>query len=158
MSGISASLSPGAEEAVLLAAGTVAAAGAHVTYDHNFRNRLTTQGRALGVLRRMAPLAGLLTPSCPGDSGPLLATTDPVEAVERGLALGAAVVAVTRLVPGDSLDTALSVGVPAAVLATTRHSGTGYLPTPHESQTAGPTTGAVRTAIDARTPGARERA
>ncbi len=133
----------------------------------------------------MAPLAGLLTPSCPGDSGPLLATTDPVEAVERGLALGA--VAVTagtaavrigkadlrltmpgpggpagttaaRPVPGDSLDTALSVGVAAAALSPTRHGGTGYLPTLHESQTAGPTIVAVRTAIDAPSPGVWERA
>jgi 2-dehydro-3-deoxygluconokinase len=95
VSGISAALSPTAEEAVVAAARLVAGAGGHVTYDPNFRGRLTTPERARRVLETVAPLTRLMTPSCPGDTVPLLQTTDPDEAIGRALALGATAVAVT---------------------------------------------------------------
>jgi 2-dehydro-3-deoxygluconokinase len=95
VSGISAALSPSCEEAVVAAAHLVSGAGGDVTYDPNFRRRLTTPERARRVLSTMAPLAGLMTPSCPGDTEPLLETTDPDQAISRCLALGAKAVAVT---------------------------------------------------------------
>jgi 2-dehydro-3-deoxygluconokinase len=82
-----------AERAVLRAAGL---ASGRVVYDPNFRGRLTTPLAARRLLERIAPHAALLTPSCPGDSGPLFGTDDPYETVERARALGARAVAVTR--------------------------------------------------------------
>jgi 2-dehydro-3-deoxygluconokinase len=95
VSGIGAALSPSSEQAVLLAARVVSEAGGQVTYDPNFRGRLTTPQRAREVLARIAPSTTLMTPSCPGDSRPLLETDDPDETAEACAALGAGVVAVT---------------------------------------------------------------
>jgi 2-dehydro-3-deoxygluconokinase len=95
VSGITAALSTTSEEAVVAAARLVAGAGGYVTYDPNFRSRLTTPEGARRVLETVAPLTRLMTPSCPGDTWPLLQTTDPDEAIGRGLALGAAAVVVT---------------------------------------------------------------
>jgi 2-dehydro-3-deoxygluconokinase len=95
VSGITPALSASAREATLAAARLVRSSGGHVTYDPNFRGRLTTAAQARDVLAAIAPCTGLLTPSCPGDSGTLLDTSDPREAAARGLALGAAAVAVT---------------------------------------------------------------
>jgi 2-dehydro-3-deoxygluconokinase len=95
VSGITAALSDSAEEAVLTAVSTVAAAGGQVSYDPNFRRRLTKPDRARAVLAAVAPSAHLLAPSCPGDSVPLLDTDDPTEVAHRSLDLGAATVVVT---------------------------------------------------------------
>ncbi|GAA2420723.1 PfkB family carbohydrate kinase [Actinomadura vinacea] len=95
VSGITPALSASTREATLAAARIVHDAGGRVTYDPNFRSRLTTPAEARDVLAAMAPYTGLLTPSCPGDAGTLLGTTDPGEAADRGLKLGAAAVAVT---------------------------------------------------------------
>jgi 2-dehydro-3-deoxygluconokinase len=95
VSGITAALSASAEAAVLAAATAVRGTGGHVTYDPNFRRRLTSPDAARRVLAAVAPLAGLLAPSCPGDSVPLLDTDDPDEAASRSLAMGAGAVVVT---------------------------------------------------------------
>jgi 2-dehydro-3-deoxygluconokinase len=91
LSGITAALSDTAERAVLAAA----RAASTVVYDPNFRPRLTTTERARAVLAEVAPYCALLTPSCPGDSIPLLDTGDPDEVLTTALSLGARAVAVT---------------------------------------------------------------
>jgi 2-dehydro-3-deoxygluconokinase len=91
LSGIAAALSDTAGRAVLAAA----RAASTVVYDPNFRPRLTTARRARTVLAEVAPYCTLLTPSCPGDSVPLLDTGDPDQVLTAGLRLGARAVAVT---------------------------------------------------------------
>jgi 2-dehydro-3-deoxygluconokinase len=91
LSGITAALSDSAERAVLAAARTAST----VVYDPNFRARLTTVERARAVLAEVAPYCALLTPSCPGDSIPLLDTGDPDEVLTTALSLGVRAVAVT---------------------------------------------------------------
>ncbi|HYS37148.1 MAG TPA: PfkB family carbohydrate kinase [Pseudonocardiaceae bacterium] len=91
LSGITAALSDTAERAVLAAA----RAASTVVYDPNFRPRLTTAERARAVLAEVAPHCALLTPSCPGDSIPLLDTGDLDEVLTTALSLGARAVAVT---------------------------------------------------------------
>ncbi|GAA1511635.1 PfkB family carbohydrate kinase [Sphaerisporangium rubeum] len=94
--GITAALSPSCAQAVRYAAETVGGAGGTVVYDPNFRSRLTTPPAATRFLTDLAPHVDLLTPSCPGDSLPLLATADPREAALACLRLGARAAAVTR--------------------------------------------------------------
>jgi 2-dehydro-3-deoxygluconokinase len=94
-SGITSALSVTARGAVEAAARLVQESGGDVIYDPNFRRRLTTAAAARAILADVAPLATLLTPSCPGDTGPLLGTEDPDEAAGRCQSLGAAWVAVT---------------------------------------------------------------
>lgn len=116
LSGITAALSDTTEAAVLAAARIADEAGAAVVYDPNFRARLTTPERARRVLAELAPLCTLLTPSCPGDSVPLLDTDDPATAAAATLRLGARTVAVTA---GTSTvlvaDRAGTVGIPVPV-------------------------------------------
>ncbi|HEX7164484.1 MAG TPA: carbohydrate kinase family protein [Trebonia sp.] len=69
--------------------------GGAVIYDPNFRRRLTTAAAAREMLADIALLATLVTPSCPGDTVPLLDTADPHEAARRCESLGAGWVAVT---------------------------------------------------------------
>ncbi|MGW7102781.1 PfkB family carbohydrate kinase [Streptomyces sp. NPDC054838] len=94
-SGITGALSPGAGEAVFAAAETVQAAGGHLSYDPNFRSRLTCREEARDLLARVAPMTGLLKTSCPGDALALVGTDDPRLAADRYRALGARAVAVT---------------------------------------------------------------
>lgn len=94
-SGITGALSPSSRDAVLLAAETVHGAGGHLSYDPNFRSRLTSRGEARSLLARMAPMTGLLKTSCPADALAMVDTDDPVEAAARYRALGARTVAVT---------------------------------------------------------------
>lgn len=94
-SGITGALSATSRDAVLAAARLVRESGGAVIYDPNFRRRLTTEAAARSVLADVAPLATLLTPSCPGDTAPLLGTEDPYEAARRCQSLGAAWVAIT---------------------------------------------------------------
>lgn len=94
-SGITGALSPSSREAVLLAAETVHEAGGHLSYDPNFRSRLTSRGEARSLLARMAPMTGLLKTSCPADALAMVDTDDPVESAARYRALGARTVAVT---------------------------------------------------------------
>ncbi|MFC4584592.1 sugar kinase [Sphaerisporangium corydalis] len=95
VSGVTAALSDSCAHAVRHAAETVHAAGGKVVYDPNFRSRLTTPKAAARVLADVAPHAALVTPSCPGDSLPLLGTGEPGETVQACLGLGARAVAVT---------------------------------------------------------------
>ncbi|MGW4507605.1 PfkB family carbohydrate kinase [Streptomyces sp. NPDC004436] len=94
-SGITAALSPSSRDAVLAAARLVHAAGGHLTYDPNFRPRLTDPAGARSLLARIAPLTGLLKVSCPADARALVDTADPATAAARLRALGAPAVAVT---------------------------------------------------------------
>ncbi|HXH87392.1 MAG TPA: sugar kinase [Gaiellaceae bacterium] len=95
-SGVTFALSPSCAAAVERAAQLVDAAGGIVVYDPNFRPRLTEPPAARQALARIAPLVDLATPSCPGDTLPLLGTHDPVAAARACLELGAAAAAVTR--------------------------------------------------------------
>ncbi|HEX4724697.1 MAG TPA: PfkB family carbohydrate kinase [Pseudonocardiaceae bacterium] len=95
LSGITAALSDTAERAVLAAAEAADRAGTAVIYDPNYRPRLTTAARAREILAAVAPRCALMTPSCPGDSVPLLAAADPEPAAAAALAYGARSVAVT---------------------------------------------------------------
>lgn len=90
-SGVTAALS----ESALGALEEAARRAPRFLYDPNHRPRLTSAEQAAQVLARVAPHAELLTPACPGETGPLLGTTDPYDAARRGRALGAAAVAVT---------------------------------------------------------------
>lgn len=102
LSGITAALSDSCAAAVVTAA---EAARGVVVYDPNFRARLTTPGAARDVLRKVAPHATLVTPSCPADSTALLDTTDPERAATACLDLGAAAAAVTQGADGVHLAT-----------------------------------------------------
>jgi 2-dehydro-3-deoxygluconokinase len=90
-SGITTALSTSAHDAVLAAARLTP----RFVYDPNFRPRLTTSAAAAAVLAEVAPLAALLTPSSPAETGALLGTGDPAAAVVRLRELGAGAVAVT---------------------------------------------------------------
>lgn len=94
-SGITGALSPSSRDAVLAAARLVHGAGGHVTYDPNFRSRLTGPARARELLAEIAPLTGLLKASCPADARALVDTADPRAAAARCRALGARTVVVT---------------------------------------------------------------
>lgn len=92
-SGVACAISSSAAAAVHHAAQV---AGRFV-YDPNFRPRLTSAQEAADHLRRLAPLAEVVTPSWPGEVGDLLelpAQSAP-EAVERIVALGARDVVLT---------------------------------------------------------------
>ncbi|MFH7597809.1 PfkB family carbohydrate kinase [Streptomyces racemochromogenes] len=93
--GIAGALSPSSRAAVLAAARTVHGAGGHVTYDPNFRPRITGRADARSLLAAIAPLTGLLKTSCPADALALVDTDDPRTAAARYRALGARAVAVT---------------------------------------------------------------
>ncbi|MFD3696228.1 PfkB family carbohydrate kinase [Streptomyces sp. NPDC058646] len=108
-SGITGALSASSRAAVLAAAETVHAAGGHLSYDPNFRSRLTGRAQARDLLARLAPLTGLLKTSCPGDAEALVGTGDPRAAAARCRALGARTVAVTAGAGGLLLDTGGSV-------------------------------------------------
>ncbi|MCY0930414.1 PfkB family carbohydrate kinase [Streptomyces sp. H27-H1] len=109
-SGIAGALSASSREAVLLAAQIVHGAGGHLSYDPNFRSRLTSREDARTLLARIAPLTGLLKTSCPADALALVDTGDPAEAAARYRALGARTVAVTaaadRLLLDDGTEAA----------------------------------------------------
>lgn len=90
-SGIACAISASARAAVLAAA----RAGRQFVYDPNFRPRLTTAADATAVLREIAPLAALVTPSAPAETDALLGLTDPAAAAARCRELGAAAIAVT---------------------------------------------------------------
>lgn len=67
----------------------------HLSYDPNFRPRLTGRERARELLAAVAPLTGLLKTSCPADALALVDTGDPRTAAARYRALGARTVVVT---------------------------------------------------------------
>jgi len=93
-SGIACAVSESAAEAVLHAARL----SRRFVYDPNFRPRLTTPSRAADTLRRLAPLAEVITPSWPGETVQLLGL-DPqgtaTEAVTALATLGAGSVVMT---------------------------------------------------------------
>jgi 2-dehydro-3-deoxygluconokinase len=83
-----------------LAAAVVHAAetAARFVYDPNFRPRLTSTAQAAAVLRRLAPLADVITPSWPGETRQLLglgSETPARDALAALAALGARRVALT---------------------------------------------------------------
>ncbi|MFB6614873.1 sugar kinase [Streptomyces sp. NPDC056367] len=94
-SGITGALSPTSREAVLAAARLVHGAGGHLSYDPNFRPRLTGRAEARALVALLAPLTGLLKTSCPADALALVGTDDPRTAAARYRTLGARAVAVT---------------------------------------------------------------
>jgi 2-dehydro-3-deoxygluconokinase len=94
-SGITNALSATSREAVRSAVRLVRESGGVVIYDPNFRRRLTTPEAAREALAEVAPLATLVTPSCPGDTAPIFGTDDPREAAALCESLGASWVAVT---------------------------------------------------------------
>lgn len=94
-SGITGALSPSSRDAVLTAARTVHESGGHLSYDPNFRSRLTSRSEARSLLARVAPLTGLLKTSCPADALAMVDTDDPAESAARYRALGARSVVVT---------------------------------------------------------------
>lgn len=124
LSGVAAALSDTAEQAVLAAARAAHAAGVAVIYDPNYRPKLTTTARARKVLAAVAPYCTLMTPSCPGDSQPLLDAGEPTAAAAAVLACGARSTAVTAgaaevLIDGEPGQVRLSVPhTPDAVDAT----------------------------------------
>ena len=104
VSGIACAISESSAAAVERAANVVSEAGGLVLYDPNFRRRLTTPDEGAATLRRIAPLASVVTPSCPADTKPLLGTDDPAEAAAACLSLGAGAAVVTRGGEGAVLD------------------------------------------------------
>ncbi|MGW0750121.1 PfkB family carbohydrate kinase [Streptomyces sp. NPDC002587] len=94
-SGVTGALSPSSHDAVLAAAHLVHRAGGHLSYDPNFRPRLTGRDRARELLAAVAPLTGLLKTSCPADALALVDTGEPRTAAARYRALGARTVVVT---------------------------------------------------------------
>ncbi|MGW5850212.1 PfkB family carbohydrate kinase [Streptomyces sp. NPDC055254] len=94
-SGVTGALSLSSRAAVLAAARAVHASGGHLSYDPNFRPRLSGRTEARELLTRIAPLTGLLKASCPADARALVGTDDPRTAAVRLRALGARTVAVT---------------------------------------------------------------
>jgi 2-dehydro-3-deoxygluconokinase len=103
-SGITCAVSGSAADTVLAAAQRASEAGRSFVYDPNFRPRLTTPEQAAQWLRRLAPLARLVLPSCPGETSTLLGTTDPFTAAATVRELGAAAAAVTCGARGIAVD------------------------------------------------------
>lgn len=99
-SGVCCAISDSADVAVLEAARRARM----FVYDPNFRPRLTSAALAAESLRRLAPHAALVTPACPGETEPLLGTSNPADAAERTRSLGADAVAVTLGADGILLD------------------------------------------------------
>lgn len=94
-SGVTQALSPSCAAAVERAARLVHESGGIVVYDPNFRPRLTQATAARQALAHLAPLVSVATPSCPGDTLPLLGSDDPATAAHGCLELGVTAVAVT---------------------------------------------------------------
>jgi 2-dehydro-3-deoxygluconokinase len=103
-SGITCAISPSAADTVHAAAQRASGAGRSFVYDPNYRPRLTGPEQAGRWLRRLAPLARLVLPSCPGETGTLLGTTDPFSAAAAVRDLGAAGAAVTCGARGIAVD------------------------------------------------------
>jgi 2-dehydro-3-deoxygluconokinase len=102
--GVACAISESSAAAVERAVSLVRGAGGVVVYDPNYRRRLTSAESAARMLRRLAPAADVVTPSCPGDSGALLGTDDPESAARSCLRLGARAVVVTCGPEGAVID------------------------------------------------------
>lgn len=103
-SGITAAVSDSGSAAVLRAAELASC----FVYDPNFRPRLTDAASAAETLRRIAPLARLVTPSWPDEARHLLGLRPEAtagDAVAAARALGAPAVALTRGPDGVLVDT-----------------------------------------------------
>lgn len=118
-SGIACAVSETLADAVHRAAGLAR----RFVYDPNFRPRLTTAARASEALRRLAPLADVVTPSWPDEAHHLLdLPTDATvgDALGRLATLGARAVVLTRgpdgAVVADDGTVADVPGVPARVV------------------------------------------
>ena len=103
-SGIACAISESAADAVLHAARLAR----RFVYDPNFRPRLTTASRAADTLRRLAPLAEVITPSWPGETGQLLR-------LDPGTTADDAVAALTSLGAGSVV---MTCGPRGALVAT----------------------------------------
>ena len=106
--GIACAISETSRGAVLKAAEI----SSRFVFDPNFRPRLTSVESATAVLTELAPQAFLVTPSFPGETSALLATSSPEEAAAKLRSLGAANVAVTCGAEGIQLDGDLADGSP----------------------------------------------
>lgn len=103
-SGIACAISQSAADAVLHAARLAR----RFVYDPNYRPRLTTPSGAADVLRRLAPLAEVITPSWPGETTQLLGLDPQLTATE-------AVAALTTLGAGSVV---MTCGPQGALVAT----------------------------------------
>jgi 2-dehydro-3-deoxygluconokinase len=108
-SGITCAISESAGATVLAAAQRARA----FVYDPNYRPRLTSSEDAAAWLRRLAPHARVVLPSCPGETRALLGTSDPMEAAAAVRSLGAQAAAVTSGPKGIVVDDGEPVWVPA---------------------------------------------
>jgi 2-dehydro-3-deoxygluconokinase len=104
--GIACAISESARAAVLKAAKIAS----RFVFDPNFRPRLSSVEDATAVLTELARQAFLVTPSFPGETSALLATSSPKEAAAKLRSLGAANVAVTCGAEGVQLDGDLADG------------------------------------------------
>jgi 2-dehydro-3-deoxygluconokinase len=105
--GIACAISETSRAAVLKAAQV----SHRFVFDPNFRPRLTSVESATAVLAEVAQRAFLVTPSFPGETSALLATSSPEEAAAKLRSLGAANVAVTCGAEGIQLDGDLADGL-----------------------------------------------
>ena len=105
--GIACAISETSRAAVLKAAQV----SHRFVFDPNFRPRLTSVESATAVLAEVAQRAFLVTPSFPGETSALLATSSPEEAAVKLRSLGAANVAVTCGAEGIQLDGDLAHGL-----------------------------------------------
>ena len=98
--GIACAVSATSRAAVVKAADV----SSRFVFDPNYRPRLTTVEEAAAVLAELAPKAFLVTPSFPGETSALLATSSPQEAAAKLRSLGTANVAVTCGAEGVQLQ------------------------------------------------------
>lgn len=107
-SGITCAVSGSAARTVLAAAERARA----FVYDPNFCPRLTIADAAAVWLRRLAPHARLVLPSCPGETEALLGTADAMKAARVVRQAGAAAVAVTSGPNGVLVDDGEQTWIP----------------------------------------------
>ncbi|MBT2596684.1 PfkB family carbohydrate kinase [Arthrobacter sp. ISL-72] len=98
--GIACAISASSRAAVVKAAQV----SSRFVFDPNYRPRLTTVEEATAVLAELAPKAFLVTPSFPGETSALLATSSPQEAAAKLRSLGTANIAVTCGAEGIQLE------------------------------------------------------
>ena len=98
--GIACAISASSRAAVIKAAEV----SRRLVFDPNYRPRLTSVDEATTVLSELAPKAFLMTPSFPGETTALLATSSPKEAAAKLRSLGTAAVAVTCGARGIQLE------------------------------------------------------
>ena len=127
--GIACAVSATSRAAVVKAADV----SSRFVFDPNYRPRLTTVEEAAAVLAELAPKAFLVTPSFPGETSALLATSSPQEAAAKLRSLGTANVAVTCGAEGVQLqsetETAWIDSIPAPAVVDQTGAGDAFVGT-----------------------------